>query len=64
MRVQFCKLNPSVRVSNRDSEPLGSNYKREPTEALYLAKLLQNITFSGACQFSLRFASSAIAQNE
>ena len=33
MRVQFCKLNPSVRVSNRDSEPLGSSYELEPTEA-------------------------------
>ena len=32
MRVQFCKLNPSVRMSNRDSEPLGSSYKLEPTE--------------------------------
>ena len=43
MRVQFFKLNPSVRVSNRDSEPLGSSYKLEPTEALYLPKLLQKI---------------------
>ena len=41
MRVQFFKLNPSVRVNNGDSEPLGSSYKLEPTEALYLAKLLQ-----------------------
>jgi hypothetical protein len=29
---QFCKLNPSVRASNRDSEPLRSSYKLEPTE--------------------------------